>query len=239
MSDPVSLCAEAYAGWHASWLNALGLRWERADAMWRALDRPPYIYLAGITLEPGVPSEAIAGVPGSIGDMWQTLELRAHGFHVWRTEPWFYRPAGPAPAGSPPELEIVPVRTPEEVVELEAVSVRGFGSEADMIEPGAFHPPSILDDDAMKMFTGRVGGHPVAAAMGFVLDDAVGVFGVATIASARGRGYGTALTRAAMLTETGLPAVLAPSPQAASMYRRLGFEAVGALSIWSREGQAR
>jgi GNAT superfamily N-acetyltransferase len=234
----VSLCAEAYAGWHASWLTALGLRSERADGMWRALDRPPYIYLAGITLEPAVPTEAIAGVPGSVGDVWQTLELQAHGFHVLRTEPWFYRPPGPAPDGAPSGLEVIRVRTPEEVVEFEAVSVRGFGSEDDTIEPGTFHPPSGLDDDAMHMFTGRVDGRPVAAAMGYVVDDAVGVFGVATVASARRRGYGAALTRAAMLTETGLPAVLAPSPQAANMYRRLGFEPVGALSIWSKGGQA-
>lgn len=239
MRDPVSLCAEAYAGWHESWLTALGLRSERADGIWRALERPPYIYLAAITLEPDVPTEAVAEVPGSVGDVWQTLELQAHGFHVWRTESWFYRQPGPAPDTTPPELEVVRVRTPEDVAEFEAVSVRGFGSEDDTIEPGTFHPPSGLDDDAMHMFTGRVDGRPVAAAMGYVLDDAVGVFGVATVASARQRGYGTALTRAAMLTDTGLPAVLAPSPQAANMYRRLGFEPVGALSIWSKGARAR
>lgn len=238
MSDPVGLCAEAYAGWHTSWLTALDLRSERANGMWRALDRPPYIYLAGITLEPGAPSEEIAGVPGSVGDVWQTLELEPHGFHVWRTEPWFYRPPGPVPDESPPELEVVAVRTPEQVVEFEAVSVRGFGSEDDTIEPGTFHPPSILGDNAMHMFTGRVGGRPLAAAMGYVLDEVVGVFGVATIASARRRGYGAALTRAAMLAETGLPTVLAPSPQGANMYRRLGFEPVGELTIWSKEGPA-
>src|SRR5512132_3681804 len=72
-----------------------------------------------------------------------------------------------------------------------------------------------------------------AAAMGYRLDDVVGVFGVTTVASARRRGYGTAVTRAAMLTDTGLPAVLAPSEEAANMYLQLGFEPVGALSIWS------
>jgi hypothetical protein len=238
VSDPVRLCGEAYAAWHSSWLTALGLRFERSEGVWRALDRPPYIYLAGITLEPGVRSDAIAGVPGSVGDVWQELDLEPHGFHVWRTEPWFYRAAGAASAPVPPELEVVQVRTPEEVAEFEAVSVRGFGNEDDAIEPGTFHPPAILDDDAMHMFTGRVAGRPVAAAMGYVLEEAVGVFGVTTVASARRRGYGSALTRAAMLTETGLPAVLAPSDEAASMYRRLGFEAVGGLSIWSKAAPA-
>jgi hypothetical protein len=138
---------------------------------------------------------------------------------------------------TPPELEIVAVSTDEEVVEFEAVSVRGFGKEDDTIEPGKWHPPTVLSDDSMRMFIGRVDGHAVAAAMGYRTDNAVGVFGVTTVASARRRGYGAAQTRAAMLTETGLPAVLAPSEQGANVYRRLGFERVGELSIWSTVGR--
>ena len=236
MRDPVSLCADAYAGWHASWLTALRLRSERAAGLWRALDRPPRIYLAGITLDPNVPSGALADVPGSVGDVWQSLDLTHYGFRVWRTEPWFYRAPGALPNARGSDLELVHVSTPAEVEEFEAVSVRGFGSEDDAVEPGTIHPPSVLADDAMHMFTGRVDGRAVAAAMGYRLDDVVGVFGVTTVASARRRGYGTAVTRAAMLTDTGLPAVLAPSDEAANMYRRLGFEPVGALSIWSSAG---
>jgi Acetyltransferase (GNAT) family len=236
MRDPVGLCADAYAGWHTSWLTALGLRSQRAGGLWRALDRPPRIYLAGITLEPSVPSEALADVPGSVGDVWQSLELTPYGFHLWRTEPWFYRLPGALPDARESDLDLVPVSTPEEVEEFEAVSVRGFGSEDDVVEPGTIHPPSVLADDAMHMFIGRVDGRAVAAAMGYQLDDGVGVFGVTTVASARRRGYGTAVTRAALLTDTGLPAVLAPSDEAVNMYRQLGFEPVGALSIWSTAG---
>jgi hypothetical protein len=233
MRDPVSLCADAYAAWHTSWLTALGLRSQRAGGIWRALDRPPRIYLAGITLDSRVPSGALAGVAGSVGDVWQSLDLTPHGFRVWRTEPWFFRAPGALPDARGSDLELVHVSTPEEVYEFEAVSVRGFGSEDDVVEPGTIHPPSVLADDGMHMFTGRVDGRAVAAAMGYRLDDVVGVFGVTTVASARRRGYGTAMTRAAMLTDTGLPAVLAPSKEAANMYRQLGFEPVGALTIWS------
>lgn len=236
MSDPVSLCAEAYAGWHASWLAALGLRSERANGCWRAVDRPPYIYLAGVTLTPEVPPREVATAPGSVGDVWQMLDLEPFGFRVWRKEPWFYREAAPLAAPSASDLQIVEVTTPDEVAEFEAVSVRGFGSEDDSIEPGMFHPPTILADEAMHMFIGRENGRAVAAAMGYVLDDVVGVFGVATVASARRRGYGAALTRAAMLTHTGLPAILAPSEEAEGMYRRLGFGQVGGLTIWSKAG---
>ena len=236
MSDAVALCARAAAGWHTSWLRALGVPSKQDATTWRALDRPPLIYFAGIALGPNLPAELLAGAPGSVCDPWQTLDLEPHGFRVWRTEPWYFRPPGNVEAESPPELELVEVSTPEEVHEFEAVSVRGFGSEDDTIAPGTYHPPEVLDDNAMRMFIGRVDGRPVAAAMGYRMDDVVGVFGVATVASARRRGYGTALTCAAMLPDTGLPSILAPSPQGAALYRRLGFEPVGALNIWSKAG---
>jgi hypothetical protein len=236
VADPVALCSDAAAAWHSSWLTALGLRSHREEGVWRAADRPPHIYFAGITLRPGVPAERIADVPGSICDAWQTLDLAPHGFRVWRTEPWFYRPPGPLPGSAPPELELVLVSTPAEVYEFEAVSVRGFGGEDDTVEPGRIHPPDVLADDAMKMFIGRVGGRAVAASMGYRTEAVVGVFGVTTVASARGRRYGTALTCAAMLTETGLPAILAPSELGEALYRRLGFDRVGELSIWVKEG---
>jgi len=238
MRDPVQLCADSYAGWHTSWLTSLGIPSQRSGGIWRALEPPPLIYLAGITLDPDVSTEQIADAPGSVGDVWQTLELDRFGFRVWRTESWFYRPPGPVGGDAPPELEIVRVRTPAEIVEFELVSVRGFGTEEATIEPGTYHPPTVLDDDAMQMFIGRVGGRAVAASMGYLLDDVVGVFGVATVASARRRGYGSALTRAAMLPETGLPAVLAPSDEGAGMYRALGFERVGALTIWTKGSPA-
>jgi hypothetical protein len=208
------------------------------DGIWRALDRPPHIYFAGITLERGVPAGALADVPGSICDAWQTLDLAAHGFRIWRTEPWFYRPADRLPPASPSDLELVRVSTEEEVYEFEAVSVRGFGNEDDVIEPGTIHPPAVLSDEAMYMYIGRLDGCAVAAAMGYVTDDVVGVFGVTTVASARRRGYGTTVTRAAMLVDTGLPAILAPSKEGENVYRRLGFDSVGQLNIWSTSGPA-
>ena len=59
------------------------------------------------------------------------------------------------------------------------------------------------------------------------------MFGVTVVASSRRRGYGTALTCAAMLPESGLPSVLSPSPEGAPLYSKLGFARVGELSIWS------
>jgi ribosomal protein S18 acetylase RimI-like enzyme len=233
MKDPVSLCADAVAGWHASWLAALGLHSERDGEAWHALEAPPFIYFAAITLRPDVPETAVASAPGSICDAWQSLDLKPYGFKIWRREPWFLRQAGPVSEETPRELEIVRVATAAEVEELELVSARGFGGEDATIEPGFIHPPAILDDPRMVLWIGRVDGKPVGAAMSYRTDKAVGIFGVTTIASARRRGYGGALTRAAMLAREGLPAVLAPSEEGESLYRGLGFERVGELSIWS------
>jgi ribosomal protein S18 acetylase RimI-like enzyme len=86
----------------------------------------------------------------------------------------------------------------------------------------------------MVLWLARVDGRPVGAAMSYRTENAVGVFGVNTIASARRRGYGGALTRAAVLSETGLPAVLASSAEGRGLYESLGFEEVGQLAIWAR-----
>jgi hypothetical protein len=238
MTDPVALCADAVAGWHASWLSAFGQRSVRDGDVWRAVDAPYFIYFAAITLQPHTPAEAVLDAPGSICDSWQSLDLARHGYRVFRQEPWFYRPPGLLPDSRPPELELVRVRTAQEVEELELVSVRGFGNEDATIEPGAMHPAAVLDDPAMALFIGRVDGKPIGASMGYRTDAAVGVFGVTTVASARHHGYGTGLTRAAMQTETGLPSVLAPSKQGESVYRGMGFESVGALTIWSKGAPA-
>jgi ribosomal protein S18 acetylase RimI-like enzyme len=232
----VKLCADAVAGWHTAWLAALGLR-SAADAdAWLALDSPPHIYFSGITLRPNTPVEAVASAAGAVCDSWQTIDLEQSGFRDWRHEPWFLCSA-PESVGeeTPPELEIVQVATAQEVEELEAVSVRGFENEAATIEPGTFHPPTILGDPRMVLWLGRVEGKPVGAAMSYRTDEAVGIFGVTTIASMRRRGYASALTRAAMLVDSGLPSVLAPSPEGEGVYRRLGFERVGELRIWSRD----
>ena len=229
--DPVAICADAAAAWHASWLTALGLRSERRHSTWRALDPPPFIYWRAITLGPEASASGVSDVRGALCDSWSLLDLQPLGFRERLREPWFMRPPGALPTEDPPpELEIVRVTTPHEVAEFELVSMRGFGGEDVKPDPGRIHPPSILADARMTMLTGRVAGTPVAAAMGYRTDAAVGVFGVTTVAPARGRGYASALTRATIDPE--LPAILSPSPEAESLYRRLGFVQVGELCQW-------
>jgi hypothetical protein len=234
--DEVALGVDAYVGWHDAWLRAFGLRTETDAVAWRLLDPPPKPwYFTTIIRRKDAPRSALANAAGSVCDPWSQLDLEPLGFERRDSEPWLFRRAGPLAAEpTPPELEIVRVTTPDEVEEFEAVSVKGFENEDATIEPGTGHPATILDNPRMTSWIGRVGGRAVAAAMSYETGDAVGVFGVTTVASARRRGYGTAITRVALLPDSGLPSILAPSPQAESLYRRLGFRAVGALRKWSR-----
>jgi hypothetical protein len=234
-SERVILCADAVAAWHSAWLASFGQRFARSENAWRALDEPHFIYFAGITLRADAPAAAVSAVPGTVCDSWSNLDLAPLGFRAGGTEAWFYREPGPLPADDlPPDLELVRVSTPEEVAEFEAVSVRGFENEEATVTPFSVHPAAILDDPRMVMWLGRVEGKAVAAAMSYSTGSAVGVFGVTTVASARRRGYGTALTHACVLADPELPSVLAPSQMAERMYERLGYRRVGELLKWIR-----
>ncbi|MFN2488718.1 MAG: GNAT family N-acetyltransferase [Actinomycetota bacterium] len=239
--DPLALCADTTAQWHASWLTALGLRWERRASVWRAVDPPPFIYWTAITLAEDASTSDVWDARGTVCDSWSSLDLAPFGFEEAdreafeerAREPWFLRPTGELSAEEdPPNLDIAQVSTPAQVAEFESVSVRGFENEGASIEIGAIHPASILADARMTMLIGRVGGEAVAAAMSYRTDTAVGIYGVTTIMSARGRGYASSLTCA--LIDPEAPVVLSPSPEAENLYRRLGFEQVGELRQWRR-----
>jgi hypothetical protein len=227
----IARSAEAAAAWHGAWLTALGLRFERDDRVWRALDSPPFIYWTAITLDWSATAEDLAGSTGTVCDAWSAIDLGPHGYAATERDPWFARRPGPLAHRSPPELEIVRVRTTVEVEEFERTSLRGFADdEARDVEAGSIHPARILDDPRMTMLMGRVDGRVVSAAMSYRVDDLVGIYGVTTLPSARRRGYGSALTAA--LVDPDAHASLSPSPMAEGMYRQLGFERVGELTMW-------
>lgn len=78
-----------------------------------------------------------------------------------------------------------------------------------------------------RLLVGTVNGVPTTCARLFFAADTAGVFHVATIESARGRGYGTDITAAALALAKDLgytQAILASSPAGYNLYRRLGFQ---------------
>ncbi len=89
--------------------------------------------------------------------------------------------------------------------------------------------PNLLTVPSFTVFVGYLAGEPVASSMlaSTRSVDLAGIYSVATRPTHRGRGFGTALTAAALRAagEQGYDtAVLEPSPSGAPMYRRMGFE---------------
>lgn len=87
----------------------------------------------------------------------------------------------------------------------------------------------LADDPAWTMVTGCVDGEPVARSMSYLTGDVVGVYNVGTVPAARRRGYGWAVTLAAIMSGKDAGATIATlqsSAMALPMYRAHGFRTV-------------
>jgi len=86
--------------------------------------------------------------------------------------------------------------------------------------------PALASDCPARFFLGYAQGKPVAARECFLYAGVAGVYNVVTLTTARRRGFGRALTLAALqeAREAGYStAVLQASDQGESIYTRLGF----------------
>lgn len=167
-------------------------------------------------------------------DFGQSLELGALGFVVDKTEPVYARAPSAAPAAQvPSELEVSEVVNRADLEEFERASGEGFESPT-AGEPLQWHAEASLGHPDMRYYIGRVGGRAVSVSIGCVSDGIIGVYGVATAPDHRLRGYGTAMTHLALSAAPHLTAVLEPSPEGASMYRRVGFGEIGQTTHWRR-----
>ena len=132
----------------------------------------------------------------------------------------------PADIPSPPaELSIARV----EAATFEpfmAAMVAGFDLPVDLA--ATLFPPRIIELPALRGYLGSVDGTPMATAMSTRTGDTVGVYSVATLPEARGRGYGTALTWATLAdADPGVRAVvLQSSDMGRSVYEGMGFRQV-------------
>lgn len=100
---------------------------------------------------------------------------------------------------------------------------------AQMFRPEVFAVPGT------RTYLGEVDGEVVATAHGITLGDVVGVFAIGTVPSHRGRGYGAALTAAAVeggFRDGARSALLQASELGFPVYERMGFETVDVWPVW-------
>jgi len=232
------------AAWHESSVRALHAQSQRDVRWWSYAAPAPNIYFTAIALaaqdDDGADALAFvrrhledpAGGSVCLCDSWDELPLDRLGLQRKTRGRWCVRPAAAlADAPLPEGLEIERVRDVRALAAFEHTMIAGFGARFPLA-PFDIHAPGILDDAAMHVFLGRRHGQPVSVSMAYETDGMVGVYGVATIVGARGQGFGTAMTRAALSVDPHRIAMLQPSVEAWPIYEALGFVDIGSFSHW-------
>jgi GNAT superfamily N-acetyltransferase len=126
-----------------------------------------------------------------------------------------------------PDLEIRRVTDAAGVDAHCQVVTAGFGSDPAVAQGTACR--DLLDRPECTVYVGYADDHPVASGLGWRTGRTVGVYSIATIESARRRGYGAAMTARAVAdgVDAGCDvAALQASEMGRPIYERLGFRTV-------------
>ena len=251
--DLIQASARNQAAWADKQIRAHGIECRYSDVLWTC-------WGSGVATE--IHDEAVAIAPRSsehdtrivdeieqlvaahgnelvVMDWWSELDLTHLGFELVRNtgvepSPYLYRPPGGEPTiDPPPELEIERVTNSEELQEFEEATFHGYEKSGEY-RPFSWYAPASLNDPDMIYLSGRVNGQVVSVSIAVISDGIVGIFGVATKPDYRRRGYGRAITWAAIQTAPTLPAVLGPSDDGEPLYRAMGFRDFHTFRVWRR-----
>jgi hypothetical protein len=136
----------------------------------------------------------------------------------------------PAP---PPELRIVPVDDDATARDYEYALAYGYPAEqlqpvtkATVLRAGARTAPG------WRHFVGYSDGKPVAAGSAYEDAQLVRIENIATLPEVRGRGYGRAITAAAIGVNPGKTTALVASDLGRPIYENLGFVAILRATYW-------
>jgi len=243
-AEALGQAAANMARWHATSVAALGFLNTWTPGMWATNGAIPGLYLNAIVFGVGELEHLAAFVADcpptkrlAIADGTNQLDLALLGLAREQARLCFWRaPSQEGAPAMPGGLEILEVTSADLLADFEATSIMGF--ERSGVRRFAWHAPGVLDDPRFRLWLGKIDGRGVGAAMAYVDDDLIGIYGVTVVPGARLRGYGAALTWRAIQANPRLPAALQPSDMARAMYRRLGFASIGVFSSWHRAGHA-
>jgi GNAT superfamily N-acetyltransferase len=145
----------------------------------------------------------------------------------------------------PPELEIVPVADAATLDEFLAVIAADWlewthGEQTPiqrrMLEAWRTQIPAKLRDEPVPLrWIGRVGGTVVATSRISIGAGVAGLYAISTLPAHRRRGYGRAMTLAALRAAASLGhriGVLQASEQGYGVYKRLGFRDLFTYEVW-------
>jgi GNAT superfamily N-acetyltransferase len=124
--------------------------------------------------------------------------------------------------------KIIQVSTEEQLAQWIIPGKEGFSISDSVIKAyfDLFKSKGFESQIPWKLFVGMVDNIPTTCVRLFCTNDVAGIYHVATIPSARGKGYGTEITIAALEAAKNFGyklAILASSPAGYNVYYRLGF----------------
>jgi GNAT superfamily N-acetyltransferase len=166
----------------------------------------------------GVLVEADAGHPVE-------SEIRNRGWAIAEDEPAFVMPAMPVPENPPADLMVRRVKNVAGLRAFTETAGAAFGTPADLLEMMMPPEASAVDPD-LAYFIGYCSDRPVATAMMYRVGPTACIAGVAVLPDHRRRGFGTAITSAAIAAGTAVgctSAALRSGPMSMGLYQRMGF----------------
>jgi ribosomal protein S18 acetylase RimI-like enzyme len=232
-------------------VQAMGQRWTHWAAAWAADPGSPTVIANSATLlqplSEAAAGEAIArlsgfyneapGAPWVLWCAWPMPDLAAWGCTLIGEPPLMVRLPGSTPLALPAELRIVEVGDAAGLADFETVFINGYPvPELQPVQTGSMYDARVLGGP-LRFLVGYVGQQPVTAAIAYVGPDVTGIYCVATLPEARGRGYGAAVTDVAARIDPALPAVLQASDLGYRVYERIGFTTVARYSLWLKPRQ--
>ena len=187
----------------------------------------------GTASSPRVTEVVPPGRPLSLISPWSVPDLGS-GWTPFGHPPLMVRGVAEVTPDTPAELTVTEVVDQPGLEVLERTLVDGYPDPT--LQPyrwGEVHDARVLGGPT-HFFLGSVAGRPVATAAGHVAAGVVAIELVATMADARGRGYGEAVTWAATLVDPTRPAVLIASDLGRPVYERMGYVAVSRWTFLHR-----
>jgi GNAT superfamily N-acetyltransferase len=166
----------------------------------------------------GVLVEADAGHPVE-------TEIRQQGWSIAEEEPAFVMPALSETVTAPPGLEIRRVTDGAGLRAFTETAGTAFNTPPEMWNLMTLPDAAAVDPDIAHLI-GWCDGRPVATAVMYRVGPTACIAGVAVLAEYRSRGFGTAITAAAITAGAALgctSAALRAGPMSIRLYQRMGF----------------
>jgi GNAT superfamily N-acetyltransferase len=135
----------------------------------------------------------------------------------------------------PEGLQIVPVETEKALKQWIHVASIGFRVPEEFEQVWFDFFAEVIFDLPFWTYLALLNGRPVATSQLFLSAGVAGIYNVTCIPEARGQGIGAAVTQTALLDARDMGyrvGILQASSLGYSVYRRLGFEEYGKLSVY-------